>query len=147
MNNDLTEKENRLKTNWKWLVPSILLGILLVGVLISSISKEGVTDIVQAYSDNLLFEKAIEKANRNSNILKEIGKIAPIDKLAILEGNILYSNNYNTVSLSVRVNGTKRKGKLNIFATRKGTDWNYKKISIRTKNPNNEIVIPEELLR
>jgi hypothetical protein len=145
LENDLIEKENWLKRNWKWLIPSILFCVLLIELLASSTSKEGIADIAEAYSDNLLFEKAIEKANENPNILKNMGRIEPIDKLAILEGNIIYSNNHQSVNLSVRVNGTKKKGKLNLSAVKKGTEWEYKKISVRTKNPKNEIVISEEL--
>lgn len=145
MDNDLIEKENWLKRNWKWFLPSILIFILLIGIMAASTSKENITGVAQAYSDHLLFEQAIEKANKNPNILENVGKIEPIDPLAILEGNILYSNNHNTVRLSVRINGTKRKGKLDISAIKKGVEWEYKKISVRTKNPENEIMVLEEL--
>lgn len=145
MENDLVEKENWLKRNWKWFLPSTLFCILLIVLLASSTSKEGVTDIAQAYSDQLLFEKAINKANENANTLENIGKIEPLDKLAILEGNIVYSNNHNTVNLSVRIKGTKKKGKLDIAAVKKGAEWEYKKITVRTKNPENKIVILDEL--
>ena len=145
MENDLIEKENWLKRNWKWVLPIILIAVLfLIGTLAASTSKENITDIAQAYSDNLLFEQAIEKANKNPNVLENVGKIEPIDQLAILEGNILYSNNHNTVRLSVRINGAKRKGKLDLSAIKKGTEWKYQKITVRTKNPGNEIIVLEE---
>lgn len=145
MENNLIEKENWLTRNWKWFLPSTLFSILLVGLLLSSTSKESIIDITQAYADNLLFEEAIKKANEDSKTIENIGKIEPIDKLAILEGNIVYSNNHNTVNALVRINGTKNNGKLDIFAIKKGTEWEYQKISIRTKNPYNEIVILEKL--
>lgn len=145
MENSLIEKENWLTRNWKWFLPSTLFSILLIVLLFTSTSKENIIDITQAYADNLLFEEAIKKVNEDSKTIENIGKIEPIDKLAILEGNIVYSNNHNTVNASIRINGTKKKGKLDIFATRKGAEWEYQKISIRTKNPNKEIVISEKL--
>ncbi|BFM42589.1 hypothetical protein CFS9_12300 [Flavobacterium sp. CFS9] len=144
MENDLVEKESWFKRNWKWFLPSVFLSILLIGLAAASTSQEGITDIAKAYSDDLLFEKAIEKANRNPDIHENIGRIEPIDRLAILEGTVIYSNNHNTVNLSVRVNGAKRKGKLNISAFKKGTEWVYQKIAVRTKNPKNEIIVLEE---
>lgn len=145
MENSLIEKENWLTRNWKWFLPSTLFSILLIVLLLTSTSKENIIDITQAYADNLLFEEAIKKANEDSKTIENIGKIEPIDKLAILEGNIVYSNNHNTVNASIRINGTKNNGKLDIFAIKKGAKWDYQKISIRTKNPNNEIVISEKL--
>ncbi|WP_202700601.1 cytochrome c oxidase assembly factor Coa1 family protein [Flavobacterium sp. UGB4466] len=144
MENDWIEKENWFKRNWKWFLPSIFLCLFLIGFLAASTSPEGITDIAKAYSDELLFEKAIEKANKNPSILENIGTIEPIDKLAILEGNVRYSNHHNTVNLSVRVNGAKRKGKLNISAFKKGTVWAYQKITVRAKNPETEIIVLEE---
>lgn len=144
MENDWIEKESWFKRNWKWFLPSVFLSIFLIGLAATSTSQEGITDIAEAYSDHLLFEKAIEKANRNPDILENIGKIEPIDKLAILEGTVMYSNNHNTVNLSVRVNGAKRKGKLNISAIKKGTEWVYQKIAVRTKKPENEIIVLDE---
>ncbi|MDL2143875.1 cytochrome c oxidase assembly factor Coa1 family protein [Flavobacterium tructae] len=144
MENDLIEKENWFKRNWKWFLPSAFLCIFLIGILAASTSQDSITDIAKAYSDELLFEKAIEQANKNPSILENIGTIEPIDKLAILEGNVMYSNNHNTVNLSVRVNGAKKKGKLNISAFKKGTEWVYQKIAVRTKNPKNEIIVLEK---
>jgi hypothetical protein len=99
------------------------------------------TDIAKAYSDNLLYEKAIEKANKNKRVLEVIGQIKPIDKLAILEGNANYSNNNNSIILSVRIKGSKGKGKMNISADKNGSEWVYKKINIRIKEPKEEIQI------
>jgi hypothetical protein len=46
-----------------------------------------ITDIAQAYSDDSLYEKAIEKAKTNERVLEVLGAIEPIDKLALFEGN------------------------------------------------------------
>lgn len=142
MDNELIVDKSWWKRNWKWFLPtSIVLILLLFWVILTSTIDGSVTDIAQAYSDNSLHEKAIEKAKTNKRVLEVIGKIEPIDKLAILEGNAIYSNNNNSVELSIRVKGSKGKGKMDISADKIGNEWQYKKINIRIKNPKDEIQI------
>lgn len=142
MVNDLIVEKSWWKRNWKWFLPSFTLLILfLFGVILSSTLDGNVTDIAQAYSDNSIYEKAIEKAKTNKRVLELIGEIEPIDKLAILEGNVIYSNNTNSIESSVRIKGNKGKGKMDISADRNGKEWEYKKITIRIKEPKEEIQI------
>ena len=147
MSNELIVKKSWWNCNWKWfLTISLLLFIILFGLLLSSSIEGKITDVVQVYSDNSLYEKAIEKANTNTRVLEVIGEIEPIDRLAILEGNAIYSNNNNSVVLSIRVKGNKGKGKIDISAERNGTVWNYKIIKIRIKNPKEEIQILKDTI-
>ena len=144
MDNELVEKESCLKRNWKWSVPATILFVFIFGLFLTSNSPEGITDIIQAYDDNSLYEKAIAKANSDKRIVQSIGIIQPIDKLAIVEGNTVYSNDNNSVSLSVRIKGTKGNGKLDITADKIGTAWKYKKIIVRSKNTKEEIIVVNE---
>jgi len=142
MDNELIIEQSWWKKNWKWFLPTFIIMFLLVfGLLLSSSVDGNVTDIAQAYSDNSLYEKAIEKAKTNKRVFEVIGEIEPIDKLAILEGNVIYSNNHNSVELSVRVKGNKGKGKMDISAKKNGNEWEYKKINIRIKESKEEIQI------
>ena len=142
MDNDLINEQSWWKKNWKWFLPTFMIMLLLVfGLLLSSSVDGNVTDIAQAYSDNSLYEKAIEKAKTNKRVIEVIGEIEPIDKLAILEGNAVYSNNHNSVELSIRIKGNKGKGKMDISANKIGNEWEYKKINIRIKQPKEEIQI------
>jgi hypothetical protein len=147
MNNELIVDKSWWRKNWKWLLPTLTLIFLVsLGALLSLNIHQNVTDITQAYSDNSLYEKAIEKAKSNQRVLEVIGEIEPIDKFAILEGNARYSNQNNSVELSVRVNGSKGKGKMDVSANKKGTEWEYKKISIRIKEPKEEIQILKDTI-
>ena len=142
MDNELIIEKSWLKRNWKWfLLTSIIIFLLVLGLLLSSSVDGNITDISQAYSDKSLYQKAIEKAKTNNRVLEVIGEIEPIDKLAILEGNAIYSNNNNSVELSVRVKGNKGRGKMDISAKKNGNEWEYKKINIRIKEPIEEIQI------
>jgi hypothetical protein len=147
MDNELIIEQSWWKKNWKWFLPTFIIMFLLVfGLLLSSSVDGNVTDIAQAYSDNSLYEKAIEKAKTNKRVFEVIGEIEPIDKLAILEGNVIYSNNHNSVELSVRVKGNKGKGKMDISAKKNGNEWEYKKINIRIKESKEEIQILKDTI-
>jgi hypothetical protein len=147
MDNELIVKKSWWNRNWKWFLPtSLFLFLILSGFLLSATIDGNITDIAQAYSDNALYEKAIEKARTNKRVLDVIGKIEPIDQLAILEGNAIYSNNNNSVALSIRIKGNKGKGKMDISAERNGVVWNYKKINIRIKEPKEEIQIIKDTI-
>ncbi len=140
MNNELIVEKSWWKKNWKWFLPTAL--FLMGTLLFTTLSIDGnVTDIAKAYSENSLYEKAIEKSNTNERVLELLGTLEPIDKLAIIEGNAKYSSNNNSVEVTVRVKGSKGKGKIDISADKKGTEWEYKKISIRIKHPKEEIQI------
>jgi hypothetical protein len=141
MDNDLVENDHWLKRNWKWAVPATVLLLFIAGFLQSSNSKESIGAIAQAYTDNSLYEKAILIANTDKRTLETIGTIQAIDKLAILEGSVMYTNHNNSVALTVRITGTKADAKLDISADKVGSQWTYKKIVIRTKRPNKEIVV------
>ena len=149
MDNELIIEQSWWKRNWKWFLPTFIIIFLLVfGLLLSSSVEGNVTDVAQAYSDNSLYEKAIEKAKTNKRVLEVIGEIEPIDKLAILEGNAIYSNNHNSVELSIRVKGSKGKGKMDISAKKNGNEkeWEYKKINIRIKDSKEEIQILKDTI-
>lgn len=146
MDNELIIEKSWWNRNWRCFLPTLILFLLLFGFVLSSAIDRNITDIAQAYSDNSLYEKAIEKAKKNKRVLEVIGEIEPIDKLAIIEGNVIYSNDNNSVALSIRIKGTKGKGKMDISAKKKGIKWEYKTINIRIKNPKEEIQIIKDTI-
>jgi hypothetical protein len=142
MDNELIVTKNWWNTNWKWFLPaSLLLFLLLLVFFLTSGNGGNITTIAQTYADDSLYQKAIEKANTNKRVLSIIGKIEPLDKLAILEGDAIYSNNNNSVLLSTRIKGSKGKARMDISAKKSGTAWEYKAINIRIKHPKEEIQI------
>src|SRR3970040_996490 len=83
MGNELVVEKSWWKKNWKWFLPTLTLIFFLLFWLILSLSIDGnVTDIAKAYSENSLYEKAIEKAKTNQRVLiiDENGKVETIQK-------------------------------------------------------------------
>jgi len=131
--NDLVENKSWWNKKWKWVIP--LLGIFLISIF--TISKtdigENTFDIVKAYADPDLIETALFKAQENGEVKELLGTLEQIDKMAKLEGSVKYSNNDTSVDISVRVKGSKGKGRMRVLAVRNGETWEYKKIVIGIK--------------
>ena len=131
--------ENWWQRNWKWLLPtSILFGIV---ALVFAFADGNVTDLAQAYTDENVVQNAIQKANENPRINEVLGTLEVADKLAILEGNAVYSNNGKTVNMTIRVSGTKGKGKIDILAKKSSDQWHYETIQVRPKNSEEKIQV------
>lgn len=131
--NELIPKKSWWKRNWKWLTP--LIGLFLVSVLIlSSGMSRSMSDIAKAYASPSLYENALKKAQKNEQVTQLLGTLEAIDNLAIAEGYVEYSNNYNSIETSIRIKGSKNgKGRMDISAAKENDVWVYKKIQVRLK--------------
>lgn len=131
------------KLKWVWI--GIL--IVVIGGSVYLFSSSGMTDhtmdFAQAYLDKPLYENAIEKAKTNKKVKEIFGELESIDKLAILEGDVAYSNGNKTVKMSVRISGSKEKGTMHILANKENENWKYKKIDIISKKQKIEVNIIE----
>jgi ABC-type branched-subunit amino acid transport system substrate-binding protein len=92
-------------------------------------------DLAKAYADTELYDNALEKVKSDKRITELLGEIEPIDKMAILEGQVKYSNENKTVNSTIRILGDKGKARMDISADRIKNEWNYTKINVRIKNP------------
>ncbi len=138
MNNELIEEKSFLRRNWFWLVA--ILTILFIGLLFSDVGRN-FKNLAHAYSNPILIETAIQKANENHEIINSFGKLAPVDKLAILEGSSLYSNDNKSVAITIRVVGQKETGKMDITADQNAGIWKYRSIKVRNRKINKEVEI------
>lgn len=141
MNNETGEEKGGWKYNWRWIVPIIAIVLLSVGAFLSAASDGHITDFARAYADAPLYAKAVEESNANKDVQKLLGKLQPVDKMAIFESSVEYTNDYNAVHLTVRVTGSKGKGRMDVAAVKKGKAWVYKKIKVRIKKPKQEIIV------
>lgn len=135
MNKEQMKQQGWLKKNWKWLVPVSGLAILFSFLFFSSGMDKISADLVQAYADTELYENALNKARSNQKVTNLLGDIESIDNLAILEGEVRYTNDNQTVHSTIRIMGKKAKARMDIIADRINNEWMYKKIDIRIKNP------------
>ena len=143
MSNDVTENKNWLQRNVKWFIPLVVLALLLMSSLFSTVSDAKVGDFAHVLYDDALYQNALKLSQQNDATTKLLGILEPIDKLAIIESDVNYSGN-NAVNLSVRIKGTKAKGRMDVAAIKANNTWHYTTIKIRVKNPEQEIVVVQD---
>jgi len=140
MNNDLIEEKRFWRQNW--FLGITIIAVIFIGLLFSEVGY--FKNLAHAYTDPAVSENAFSKANGDVEVIQIFGKLATIDQLVIFEGNAIYSNNNNSVAVTVRVSGEIENGKMDIFAEKFGGEWCYKSIRIRNKKINNEVqIIPQ----
>jgi hypothetical protein len=123
-----------MKKNLKWLIPIMVVLAIIIYLLSSSGMGKVATDLTQAYAGQDLYKNAIEKANSNQQVIEIIGEIKPIDKMTILNGEVNFSDDNQTVNSTIKVIGSKRNGKLDLTAERENESWHYEKINIRIED-------------
>ncbi|WP_456440249.1 cytochrome c oxidase assembly factor Coa1 family protein [Psychroserpens sp.] len=137
MTTDSKRQKNWFQRHWKWFVPTSIVSIVLVLFFSSGMNKVA-SDLTIAYSDTELYNNALNKAKVNETIVAILGDIQPIDKHAILEGQVNFSEDNNSVKSSIRIIGTKGKARLDIVANKVGNNWSYKTIIVRIKQPKDQ---------
>lgn len=137
-----TNLKNWWRINHKWFLS--LSGFIIACLLLThAISQGSFKDMAQAYTDPILFEKAIAEANKNNEVIETFGTLKPLDNMAVLEGNTRYSDDNKAIEATVRVTGKKAKGKMDISAKKMGSEWEYKIIKIRIPETKQEIIIKQ----
>lgn len=139
--NELVPHKSWMQRNRKWFIPLIGFILILFISFFSSGLGEKVKDISKAYADTALYENAITEVKKNAIAIQALGKIKPIDKMAITEGFVAYSKDDKKVKTTIRIKGEKRQGKLDIHAERNENSWVYKEIKIRIKGFEEPIIV------
>jgi len=139
--NESIRQKNWGRRNWKWLVPITAFLILIIALL--SLTS-GLTSFAQAYAEPALYENALEEARKNERVFEVLGNLQPVDKLTLLEGNVVYASDNSSVTLTFRVAGSKGKGKMDIAALKKNGIWEYQLIKIRLKDPKEAIIVVDK---
>ncbi len=136
--NETILKRNWWRRNWKWLLPTsaILCCITFFFLMTGNTTFRYGSVFVQPN----LVNNALKKANENDRVKEKLGELLPHDFFRLLEGEVQYLNNDNSVAITVGVIGSKGRGKLDILANRKDKRWEYKKITIRIKKPKKEMI-------
>ena len=141
--NELVEHKSWMQRNRIWFIPIMVLTAIIAFMFFSSGLGGKVKDVGKAYADTSLYDNAMLKVKNNSEAINVLGEIKPTDNFAIAEGYVKYSEDNKEVRTTIRIKGTKQKGKLDIYAERKEGTWNYKELKIRIKSIDKTILILE----
>ena len=135
MINELIKQQSWWKRNWKLFIPAIAVLTFSILIFLSTGLDAITANLTKAYADTALYENALQKVKAEERVIEIIGEIQTIDKFAILEGSVKYSEDNKTVRSSIRVKGTKGKGMMDIIADRVDDQWQYQKINFRIEKP------------
>ena len=134
MRNELIKRKKWFQRNGKLLLSLVVIVVLIFTVFIS-LTFGHLGDLGKAYAEPQLYNGALKLAQQNMEVIDLLGQLESIGKIAILEGNVEYNNENSQVDLSVIVVGSKGKATMQVIANRINKAWEYKKITIRIKNP------------
>ena len=141
MDNELVEEQYFWKSKWFWF--PFIFGIVLICFSISNVGSD-IKGMGQVYLNPSLIDNAIEKANSSPEVIEHFGKLAAVEKLAIVEGSATYSATNKTIAITVRIVGEKSKGKMDIVANKTNEIWKYKSIVIRDQLKDVTILVAVE---
>ncbi len=141
MDNELVEEQYFWKSKWFWF--AFIFAIVLICFSISNVGSD-IKGMGQVYLNPSLIDNAIEKANSSPEVIEHFGKLAAVEKLAIIEGSATYSDTNKTIAITVRIVGGKSKGKMDIVAHKTSEVWKYKSIAIRDQLKDVTILVAVE---
>lgn len=117
--NELIVRKNWWDRNWKWLIPTgclsllILLGLFIAGVFF------GVTSMMK---ESDVYKEVMTEVQHNEVVLEKLG--SPIEESGMTSGNISLSNDTGNCDLQIPIRGSKGDGTIFVVAERRGT-WKY----------------------
>jgi hypothetical protein len=142
---------NQLSTERRfWKSRRFYIGIGIVAVIIAGfilyVNSLDLQSYAWGYAHKPVFEKALEAATNNEQVVTELGNLEPIGKMTIAEGEIALNKEGFTATITVK--GDKNKGKMDLKVHRFKDAWVYDYVNIRIKQPKETIPVqvPEPVL-
>lgn len=112
--------------NWKWVVifgcltPILLAGGCVAAVVFIAFGAIRATDV---------YDNAILRAQNDPRVIEHLG--APVKAGWWVTGNVSINNDQGTADFVLPLNGSKKRGKLEVEASRDGGPWNYSVLRVR----------------
>jgi hypothetical protein len=115
-----TIQKNWWQRNWKWVVPSGCLGMLVVVGLFFGAIFYGVTSVMKS-SD--VYKETMAKAVQNPIIKAKLG--SPIEANGMLSGSIQTTNYSGDADIHIPIKGSHAEGVIHVIATKENNIWTY----------------------
>jgi hypothetical protein len=117
--------ESWFSRSWKWFVPTLILGlVLLLALFVGGL----LTFVFGLLKSSEPYQHAVAIASSNPDVVRELG--APIAPGWYVSGNINVSESSGEANLAIPLNGSLHRG--TVYAIAKKTDgvWTYTKLRI-----------------
>ncbi|MBL0737003.1 hypothetical protein JI750_08925 [Flavobacterium sp. GN10] len=131
--NELIQQKSWLNRNWKWLIPSgCLTLIILAALFIGGIFYE-VTSVLK---DSEAYKESMLAVENNKLVVEKLG--SPVETDGMVSGVVTSHNNVRACDVQVPLKGPKGKGTLFVVGEKRGT-WKYSEMSVYIENTNEKI--------
>lgn len=111
--------------NWKWFVPALILGL----VLLLALFVGGVMTLVFGLmKSSEPYQHAVALASSNPDVVRELG--APVSPGWFVSGNVEVSGNSGEANLSIPLNGKVRHGTVYVVAKKSDGVWTYTTLNV-----------------
>jgi hypothetical protein len=111
--------------NWKWSVPTLILGLALLLTLVVGALLTFVFGLLKSSEP---YQHAVAVASNNPEVVRELG--APIEPAWYVSGNINVSNNSGDANLAIPLNGKLHRGTVYVVAKKTDGVWTYDKLQV-----------------
>lgn len=109
--------------NWKWFVPTLILGlVLLLALFVGGV----MTFVFGLMKSSEPYQHAVAVAGSNPDVVRELG--TPIVPGWFLSGNINVSGSSGDADLAIPLHGRRHRGTLYVVAKKTDGVWTYTKL-------------------
>ena len=111
--------------NWKWFLPTIILGpLLLLALFIGGI----LSFVFGMMKSSEPYHYAVATAQNNPEVIRELG--APVEPGWFTSGNINVSGSSGAAAMAISLNGKLRHGSVLVIAKESDGNWTYQKLEV-----------------
>jgi hypothetical protein len=111
--------------NWKWFIPTIILGPLLLLALFIGVIFSAVFGMMKSSEP---YQHAVAMASQDARVSTQLG--APVKPGWYAMGNINLSNDSGNADLAIPLNGTLRHGTVYVAAKKAHGIWSYQRLEV-----------------
>lgn len=117
--NELIVRKSWWDRNWKWLIPTGCLSLLILLCLFIAGIFFGVTSMMK---ESDVYKEVMTEVQHNKIIIEKLG--SPIEEEGMASGNISLSNDTGNCDLQIPIKGSKGEGTIFVVAQKRG-NWKY----------------------
>ena len=121
----MVPQESWFSRNWKWFLPTVILGpLLLLALFIGGI----LTIVLGSMKSSEPYQHAVAAAQDNPEVIRELG--GPVEPGWFIQGNINVSSSSGNAEMSIPLNGKLHHGVVHVVAKKSNGIWTYQKLEV-----------------
>jgi hypothetical protein len=111
--------------NWKWFLPTVILGpLLLLALVVGGV----LTFVFGLMRSSEPYQHAVALAQKNPQVLRELG--GPIEPGWFTTGNVNMSDSSGEANMAIPLHGKLRRGELFVIAKKSDGIWSYQRLEV-----------------